>query len=69
MSAKAESRASPKYSLSSENTRSAAAELGVNEKTIRAASAHVGNLVPWVAHQPSTFSVNAFVSRCEDSCC
>ena len=44
-----ESRALSKYSLSSEKTRSAAAELGENENTIRAASAHVGNLEPWVA--------------------
>eukprot|EP00966_Prymnesium_polylepis_P200166 4638713-Prymnesium_polylepis.1 len=48
--------------LSREKTRSAAAEFGVNDKTIRAASAHVGNLVPLLAHQPSTPSVNAFVS-------
>jgi hypothetical protein len=36
-------RVLPKKSLSSEKTRSAAAEFGVKEKTIRAAAAQAGN--------------------------
>ena len=45
ISARADMRVSPKKSLSSEKTRSAAAEFGVKEKTIRAAAAQVGNLL------------------------
>ena len=48
--------------LSMEKTRSAAAELGVKAKTIRAASAHAGNLLPWTFHQWSTPSVKAWLS-------
>ena len=45
-----------------ENTRSAAAELGVKAKMICAASAHAGNLEPFVAHHLSTCSVNEWSS-------
>ena len=42
---------SPNMYLSIENTRSAAAEFGVNAKTIWAAPAHAGNLEPLTFHQ------------------
>ena len=45
MSARADICASPNIGLSIEKTRSAAAELGVNEPTICIASAHVGELL------------------------
>ena len=62
MSARADMRVSPKKSLSNEKTRSAAAEFGVKEKTIRAAAAQVGNLLPLLAHQARTDVVNAAMS-------
>ena len=49
---------SPKKSFSNEKTRSAAAEFGVKEKTICAAAAHVGNLLPLLAHQAKTDLLN-----------
>ena len=62
MSANAISRRWPKYSLSKEKARSADAEFGVKEKTIWAAFAQAGKLLPCVAHhlripsvKPSTF--------------
>ncbi len=48
--------------LSMEKTRSVAAELGVTAKTIRAASAHAGNLLPLTFYQLSTPSVKAWLS-------
>ncbi len=49
--------------LSMEETRSAATEVGVKAKTIRAASAHAaGNLLQWTFHQLSTPSVKAWLS-------
>ncbi len=49
--------------LSMEKTLSAAAEVGVKAKTIRAASAHAAeNLLPWTFHQWSTPSVKALLS-------
>ena len=49
--------------LSMEKTRSAAAEVGVKAKTIRAAAAHAaGNLLPWTFHLWSTLSVKAWLS-------
>ena len=49
-------------SLSSENTRSHAAEVGVNAKTMRAARDHSGNLVPCDAQNLRTFAVNSCTS-------
>ena len=55
---------SPNINLSDEKTRSAAAELGVNDPTIRItiAIAHVGNSLPQFAQKLSTFLVNASTS-------
>ena len=54
MSASADICVSPNINLSIEKTRSAAAELGVNEPTICMASAHVGKSLPWFAQKLST---------------
>ena len=54
MSARDDICRSPNISLRSENTRSAAAELGVKEPTICMASAHVGNSLPWFCQKRRT---------------
>ena len=62
MSASTDICVSPNMSLSIEKTRSAAAELGVNEPTICIACAHVGNSLPWLAQKLSTSLVNCSTS-------